>query len=415
MEDKEVQKVLKKEYGVQIEPVNETEDMKGFVLVNPKGLAKGNAALQNLPYVLKSLYDQNHYVGAFKVICEKGTGHLQKAANGNYYRGNFVADGTNNHIVGQVLLEKLEPDTLMKISQVALSVYSVASILTSQYFLTQINEKLSTIDKNTAAIKRYLENEKKTEMLADFEYLQEKLSNITYIEQGPIYCQSVLSVIQQIRLRASGKMKFYREELLFLMNELSIKDQKKLTLQFFEKYHGLFPEYWFSVFLYEWSSYLEARLAGITDASFLGNIQKDMVAKKRLYGADVKSFKEKVQDYIDHAKSLNNNAAVELMLSAVGWIGGLAVLGISGASLGASAAKKMYAHTVKDPKEKTRSNIQKQFDELEKGYQNYEALMAPVQELTAIHYYANCPVEILFKDEKVYLKTEGTKQIKWIR
>ena len=364
MEEKEISKVLKKEYGVQIEPVNETEDMKGFVLVNPKGLAKGSAALQNLPYVLKGLYDKKHYAGSFKVICEKGTGHLQKAANGNYYRANEVAEGTNNHIIGQALLEKLEPDTLMKISELALSVYTIASVLTNQYFMAQINAKLNTIEQNTAAIKRYLENEKKTKMLADYEYLQEKLSNINFIMQDQMYRQSVLSVVQRIRLRVSANMKFYREELTILINEVSSKNQKKQASEFFEKYHGLLPEYWFSVFLYEWSSYLEARLSGITDASFLANIQNNMIAKERLYGADVKTFKEKVQNYIDHTRGLN---------------------------------------------------VQKQFDELEKECQNYSALMAPVQELTAIHYYANCPVEILFKDEKVYLKTEGTKQIKWIR
>jgi hypothetical protein len=78
--------------------------------------------LKDVPYLLKELGDQRYYSDVYRVVYERGTGALQRSAqNIGRFRANVVNYGTNNEIVGQAELIKLEPDQIMKISQIGLS------------------------------------------------------------------------------------------------------------------------------------------------------------------------------------------------------------------------------------------------------------------------------------------------------
>ena len=406
MDKSESLKYLNQEYGLQIkEETIDDKEAKGFEKLDKDKAARVGAMFKDVPYLLKELGDQRYYSDVYRVVYERGTGALQRSAqNIGRFRANVVNYGTNNEIVGQAELIKLEPDQIMKISQIGYAAFTAASIVTNQYFLARIDSKLDALEKNTADIKRYLENERKMEQLSDCEYLQSSLKNIMFIEQSPQYIQSSLIMAQQIRVRNSTNIQFYREELAVLQKKMKNTDKFEVIKETVDNFTGLFPKYWFAVFLYEMSSYLEARLSGVTDEEYLNNVQLEMLGKVRQYQNDFKEFNTNLTKYIDEAKKLHRNSNLDIGMYILGAIGGFAAGGIYWAIKGTEFADTLIENDIK-AKQGKREEIEKPLAEFREKFSNCIDLIEPIRGVEMIYVLSNKPVEVLIDNEEVYIKT----------
>ena len=131
------------------------EDMteSGYKEIPDSHLGQIGMMFQQLPGLASHAIS---YHGTYRVYFDKSLGVLQQAKQGDgFLRANVVQAGTNNKITGQALLKSASMGPL-----VANAVFSALSMVTGQYFLSEINSKLSSIDKKVDGIRQFLEMEK---------------------------------------------------------------------------------------------------------------------------------------------------------------------------------------------------------------------------------------------------------------
>lgn len=145
------------------------------------------------------------YHGTYRVYFDKSLGVLQQAKQGNgFLRANVVQAGTNNKITGQALLKAASSGPL-----VANAVFSALSMVTGQYFLSEINNKLSQIEKKIDGIQQFLENEKRSELLANYYFLQQLIQTYKYIQSNDLQKQAAIQQLQRIRIDSFSDLNFY--------------------------------------------------------------------------------------------------------------------------------------------------------------------------------------------------------------
>ena len=132
-----------------------------------------------------------------------------------------------------------------------MSSFSIAAVVTNQYYLTKINNKLDAIEKKVNEILRFLEINKESQLWADGEFLKETSNNIQFIIEDDSYRQATLTSIQSIRRSSLANIKLYYEQLFDLKKLLDLKDNDKKATENLDKYKGYLPKFWYSVYLYE--------------------------------------------------------------------------------------------------------------------------------------------------------------------
>ena len=137
---------------------------KGYVKLDKDSAAKLDMAIQYIPDLL---LNSELYKGTYRVVFDKELGNLQKAANNpGLFRANIVKEGTNNVITGQALLQEVSA-----VPQIVGNVFAVASVVTGQYYMEQINKKLEKIEKTAQDILAFLENDKRSKIESQIEFL----------------------------------------------------------------------------------------------------------------------------------------------------------------------------------------------------------------------------------------------------
>ena len=122
------------------------------------GMAAGETIRRTAEGETKRMLD-----GAYKVLIKDGM-HLAKSkATEGAFRGTLLSDA-NNVIAGQAEMLPIEQIKLSRTPQLALSTFNAISIATGQYFLSQINSKLGSIEQHVSAVLSFLEEDKKSQL-----------------------------------------------------------------------------------------------------------------------------------------------------------------------------------------------------------------------------------------------------------
>ena len=130
--------------------------------------------LQQLPGL--AAHAISHH-GTYRVYFDKSLGVLQQAKQGNgFLRANVVQPGTNNKIIEQALLKPASAGSLA-----VDAFFSILSMVTGQYFLSEINDNLSHIEEKIDSIQQFLENEKNSELYANYSSLQKVIQTFEFI------------------------------------------------------------------------------------------------------------------------------------------------------------------------------------------------------------------------------------------
>lgn len=405
--------LLKEQYGMSILPV-EQEEFKGYINVNVCDFVKLNACFRDVPQMLKTMNDARFYSGSYKVIYEKGLGVLQKSAKDpNLFRANIVTQGTNNDITGQALLQKLNPNELMNVSNLIMTAFSIAAVATNQYYLARIENKLEAIEKKVDEIKRFLEIDKESQLWADGEFLNETRNNIEFIISDDTYRQATLTNIQSIRRTALSNIKLYYEQLFELKELLDIKDNDKETTTNIDKYKGYLPKFWYSVYLYEMSYYIEAYLSKITDEMFFKQIVNEMKKIVGMFNEGYDVISNEIEQYINAVKGLKANEVPAKMMKSVGkvleitripTINPLLSYGAKGLGavldLGGDYLEK-YEKTKKKAK---KQDVVEGLESVIKPYSDLKPLNFQIDAVENMNSIYNRKLEVIVTEETAYIK-----------
>lgn len=407
--------VLNEQYGMTILPV-EQEEFKGYKRITDSDFAKLNACFRDIPQMIKTMNDTRFYSGSYKVIYDRGLGVLQKSAKDpNLFRANIVAQGTNNDITGQALLQELKPNELMKVSNLMMSAFSVAAVVTNQYYMARIENRLGAIENKVNEIQRFLEIDKESQLWADGEFLKETRNNVEYIISDDTYRQSTLTNVQSIRRVALSNIKLYYEQLFELKELLDIKDNVKETASNIDKYKGYLPKFWYSVYLYELSYYVEAYLSKITDEMFLKQITNEMEKIVGMFNEAYDVISDEIGQYINTVKSLKANEVPANIMKSVGKVLELTRIPVVNPlfSYGAKGLGVAFDlggdYLIKNEKSKKKAKKQEVIEGLEaviKPYSDLEPLNFQIDAVENMNFIYNNKLEIIMTEQTAYIKYE---------
>lgn len=275
-----------------------------YVKIDAKTAGRVNAVLQQLPILINNTtYDGDVY----RVIYDKGLGVLQKSAKyPGQFLGNVVDPNTNNKIKDVARLQELPIEP-----QIVMNIFSVMSMVTGQYFMSQISLELNGLNENVEYIRKFLENDKRSKLQSEEEFLKMTQKTINFILQDEVQKQATLSSIQKIRIDALSDIYFYKSQINDLKALSSQKDKAKKVKKNIQKICFVISEYWYSLYLYCYALYLETIISENFDSEYIKMMIQDMMEKCDQYKADYSKWKRKMEKYIDEAEAFGANKGLE--------------------------------------------------------------------------------------------------------
>lgn len=126
--------------------------------------------------------------------------------------------------------------------------------------LMQIEKKLDTIQETQMKILEFLEEDKKSKLTANLNYLSEEIGKYKLNYNDPVYINSTLTTVKIIRRDASADIEFYRAKIMsplknkkFFTNDADIKKRlRDIQLNF--KYYQM------ALYVYAFASFFETML-----------------------------------------------------------------------------------------------------------------------------------------------------------
>jgi len=293
-----------------------------------------------------------------------------------------------------------------------MSSFSIAAVVTNQYYLTKINNKLDAIEKKVNEILRFLEINKESQLWADGEFLKETSNNIQFIIEDDSYRQATLTSIQSIRRSSLANIKLYYEQLFDLKKLLDLKDNDKKATENLDKYKGYLPKFWYSVYLYEVSYYLETYLSKITDERFLQQVIVEMKKIINMFSKGYEVISNEISQYIDAVKALKANEVPAKMMKEVGKIleitsipvfNPLAFWGAKSLGVVLDTGGDYLEKIEKSKKETKKQEVIKELERIIKPYSDLEPLNFQMESVQNISNIYNKKLEVIITEDAVYL------------
>lgn len=167
-----------------------------------------NAFMQQIPAMAGAAALANSY----KVVFPEGvTGTLMQYKTGTGGLGTSLI-GENGKIVGHAGLFD------MKAEAAVLGAFTVMSAVTGQFFLSEINSKLTQLNLKVDQIMAFLYGDKKSELMAEISFVQQAQQNYNSIMSHDAQRSATIVGLQQACKTAMKDIEFY-------MSDLSYKSQ----------------------------------------------------------------------------------------------------------------------------------------------------------------------------------------------
>ena len=192
------------------------------------------------------------------------SGSLMELKQGGYTASLVSDDGK---ITGSAALHKVDTASMATM----LHLFTFMSVITSQYFLAEINSKLSKISKSIDKILEFLYGDKKAELLSEISFTKYAYQNYFSIVLHDCQRTATIGSIQQAKKVAMKDIEFYLNELDSL---IVTKDGTKLV-GVVENSFRLKNCLELSIQLYVMSTVLEVYYSQNFDEKYISNIENE--------------------------------------------------------------------------------------------------------------------------------------------
>lgn len=215
---------------------------------------------------IPSLIASDTLATAYTVKFPEGVrGELMQYVRGG--RGTPIIN--NGKIVGHASLYELSTEAVM------LNTFSLMSIATGQYFLTQINDKFNLINQKIDKIMGFLYGDKKAELIAEVSFIKYTHRNFKSIMAHEDQRVATIASLQAARKIAMKDIEFY-------MNDLDNKTSSKAKS--YQEFESIADDVFqirqsldLSMQLYVASSILETFYSENRDKQYLNDMKEDSI------------------------------------------------------------------------------------------------------------------------------------------
>lgn len=244
---------------------------KGFHLVS----SHAGPLFSHLPSILGTAITSNSYQIRFPA----GTSLNDLLRLNRNNELTTVIKGANNKFSGSASLISNAPTAAV------LGVFTILSVVTSQYFLTEINRNMETIKKRVESIDFFLKEEKRSDLYANIAFINEVQRDLEQIICDAGYKQAVLSNIISIKKNADADIMFYTNYIKFLFSVISGDFSSKNEIQeiltsICEDIENLK----YATMLYMYSSIMQIVYSdNMGNSAYIDTLAKDMKEKSQMF------------------------------------------------------------------------------------------------------------------------------------
>ena len=257
-----------------------------------------NMLLQQIPDLILGEYTE----GLYHVIYDKSLGELQRVKDcSNLFRGNVVARGSNNNIVDSAVLQAASNAPM-----VANMIFNAMSVITGQYFLAEINDKLSVLSNNIESVYQFLETEKRSRLRANECYLMQTLQAMTHMQANSFWHQATLNGVQKIRIDSLADIDFYSNIIRQKNEKLNaFKGKRDAVMDIIKQIKNDMSMYYYALYLYVLSFYLDTLLSGNTDSGYIDFVCREIRKSVADYQEQTSGFVNGILRFVDKCYNPN--------------------------------------------------------------------------------------------------------------
>ena len=196
---------------------------------------------------------------------------------------------------------------------VVMAGFAAMSIVTSQYFLMEINQKMTRITQSVDQILAFLYGDKKAELLSEISFAKYAYENFASIMAHSEQRAATIHSVQEARKTAIQDVEFYLNDLHTTVQGAKNGDMEKATDKAFQIRQCLD----LSIQLYMTANLLEVYYSQNYDSSYLEYVEKDvksyigkyekqLIADFNALKMAISAFKPKIGQKVDTEKLLNS-------------------------------------------------------------------------------------------------------------
>ncbi len=261
------QQWLKNVDGFDIKPCEfkpDLDDKTKFIKLDSGSAAKMQISsfVQQMPALAAIAASGDVYVASFP----EGVPHvLGQLKSGGYFAG--IQDPKTGRFVGSAAFHPVSGYAVVA------SAFTVMSIATSQYYLTEINSKLNKIGQGVDKILDFLYGEKRAELMSEVMFAKYAYENYISIMVHDDQRIATIGGLQDTKKIAMKDLEFYIADLDNLSGNIGrdIPDAAERALRLKDCLD-------LSSQLYVLSGLMEAYYSQNTDESYLGYVEKEMTS-----------------------------------------------------------------------------------------------------------------------------------------
>lgn len=343
-----IRDTLHNEYDLSILSDNATQEEmseRNFRKVTGDELSRINQIFQFVPQIATNSATRNAVETAFKAATE-GTYRVRLGAGMHLCRshltpGAYRAVGLSNatnKIAGNA--ELFANDAVLSVSnapQLALGLFNVASMVTGQYFMSQVNSKLASLTTSVGKLEKMLDAQRHGELKAIAQELEDIKEKSEYIIADTNKTNEAISQLHDIQ-RTAGKSMNTSQELV--MNELKScgdKDKVDVIKAHLESVVSYLIEYQYATQIYGIATLLEVQMRNITDPDELTIFREQINKRVDQYKTDQEKAERSIAAYLDKTHVLNDRSVLQWITSGLAGIASAAATGWFGVFSGTGA------------------------------------------------------------------------------
>ena len=212
---------------------------------------------------------ENAIANSYKCILDP-TKHLATIkGTSNVYIGSAL-DNSTNQLAGQARWLKNDAQfSVSNLPNIALNAFNALSVITGQYFMSQVNANLSEIQFEITGIQKYLEIKEESELETAFQELEEILEHLQFVVKNHERLNSTIRQLDTIRNISKKSINLHKRKIEAAMNGTLSADKETIIVDNLDKIKKYLIQYRFAVYIYNLASILKIYLSNITDVNEL--------------------------------------------------------------------------------------------------------------------------------------------------
>ncbi|MDF3000995.1 MAG: hypothetical protein K0Q48_1114, partial [Bacillota bacterium] len=412
----ELQLCLKDEYGIEVyhekKMLPAELEEKGYWKLPGEALGRVTQIFQYVPQ-LAVQHINNGAVrfafkeaveGTYRVILDPGTILAKSKQTAGAFRGSELNQVTNK-VTGQA--EFIENSAKLSVSaapQVALNIFNAASFVTGQYFMAQVNEKLSDIKDGLDRIEQFLDADKQSKLKAALQTLEKVKRRISFIKDDEVQKNATITQLKSIQTQTQGFINFYQEQAESIRQAADKKDKDKKIGKNINDVGNYMTQYRCATLAYCMANLMELYLMDAPDADYFKIVHEDLKGIVNQYKDDYSSCQDEMKNYLGSNNALNKRSSMQI---AADLAVGVVVTVFARTPVGIKAGKYVDGILNEKRKEKKKEKIEslksymdhcgdtELLDSSVNGISKYIAATSNTIELLKVgnDYYTNIPEE----------------------